>query len=52
MFTQSDYATLTRSQRRGRTSRTLAKRFAIACVPVVAIFVVSDLVEKAMDHKN
>lgn len=52
MFTKNDYATLTASQHRGRTTRTLAKRFAQACVPVVAIWVVADLVEKALDSKT
>jgi hypothetical protein len=51
MFTQDDYATLTRSQRRGSVRRSIAKHLAVTIVAVTAVNLAANYVEAKLDSK-
>lgn len=52
MFTMEDYATLTASQRKGRTTRKLVTRMIVIAAEVTAVLVVADFVEKKLDSSK
>lgn len=52
MFTQDDYATLTRSQRKSSVRRMVVKHLATTIIAVTAVSLAANYVEAKFDSKN